>query len=197
MHTLIPPTWLLLEFLAGVLSLAWVTWSVRGAPRWRRWRQRTRWTSGEHSLELRHGSRNAPIAAARDGVRDSREWVGLTPTEATRFTLAWIAMQSRLVDRPTNILAKADRLVLELMRARGVPACHFEGCADCGPLARPASIEHYRAARAIATLERGGQACLQEQREAMLHYRALFDELLVIEDFVHDVPIAEIRMGTL
>jgi hypothetical protein len=42
----------------------------------------------------------------------------------------------------------------------------------------PIVVEHYRAARAIADLNRAGTASTEDLRQAVIHYRALFEDLL-------------------
>ena len=41
-------------------------------------------------------------------------------------------------------------------------------------------VDHYRAAQAIALRDRRGEADTEELRKAVVHYRALFDELLEV-----------------
>jgi hypothetical protein len=43
-------------------------------------------------------------------------------------------------------------------------------------------VDHYRAAQAIAVRDKRGEADTEELRKAVVHYRALFDELLEVRE---------------
>lgn len=106
--------------------------------------------------------------------------VPLAPAEAERFNREWLAIQGRFVDNPKGVLADADRLVRELMQKRGYPMGDFERRAADISVDHPHVVEHYRAAQAITTLERAGDADTEALRKAVVHYRALFDDLLEV-----------------
>lgn len=105
----------------------------------------------------------------------------LTPADAARFSQAWRALQGRFVDNPKGVLQEADQLVQELMQKRGYPMADFEGRAADVSVDHPAVVEHYRAAQAIAMRDQRGEADTEEMRRAVVHYRALFDDLLEVE----------------
>ena len=104
----------------------------------------------------------------------------LEPAEATRFSEAWLNLQSRFVDNPKGVLMQADQLVRELMGKRGYPVGDFESRAADISVDHPLVVEHYRAAQAIAVRNERGEADTEELRKAVVHYRALFDELLEV-----------------
>lgn len=106
--------------------------------------------------------------------------VPLSPQEAERFSLEWRAIQGRFVDNPKGVLADADRLVRELMQKRGYPMGDFERRAADISVDHPDVVDHYRTAQAIAVLDRAGDADTEALRKAVVHYRALFDELLEV-----------------
>jgi hypothetical protein len=106
--------------------------------------------------------------------------VPLTPQEAERFGSEWRSIQGRFVDNPKGVLADADRLVRELMQKRGYPMGDFERRAADISVDHPEVVDHYRAAQAVATLDRRGEADTEALRKAVVHYRALFDELLEV-----------------
>lgn len=108
--------------------------------------------------------------------------VPLPAAEAERYARAWRALQGRFVDNPKGALLEADELVQDLMRKRGYPMSDFEGRAADISVDHPAVVEHYRAAQAIALRDRRGEADTEEMRRAVVHYRALFDDLLEVED---------------
>jgi len=107
--------------------------------------------------------------------------VPLPPADADRFTRAWRALQGRFVDNPKGVLQEADVLVQELMGKRGYPMADFEGRAADISVDHPGVVEHYRAAQAIALRDQRGEANTEDIRQAVVHYRALFDDLLEVE----------------
>ena len=130
------------------------------------------------------GSR--PKAEAELRSREKRvqklDIVPLAPAEAARFSQEWKALQGRFVDNPKGVLAEADRLVRELMLQRGYPMGDFEHRAADISVDHPVVVEHYRAAQVIAMRDRRGEADTEELRRAVVHYRALFDDLLEVGD---------------
>ncbi len=102
----------------------------------------------------------------------------LSPASRDRFVKAWQQDQTRFVDDPKGAVAEADRLVAEVMRERGYPVADFDQRIDDISVDHPHVVEHYRAARDIAIRDKNGQASTEDLRKALIHYRALFDELL-------------------
>jgi hypothetical protein len=121
--------------------------------------------------------------------------VPLAPAEAARFSQAWTALQSQFVDNPKAVLAEADRLVCDLMQKRGYPMGEFETCAADISVDHPAVVHHYRAAHDIALRDARGEADTEALRQAVVHYRALFAELLEVEEPPEAAPAAATRMG--
>ena len=95
-----------------------------------------------------------------------------------RFVDAWRADQARFVDDPRSAVIEADRLVADLMQFRGYPVGDFEQRAADVSVDHPHVVENYRVAHDIALRERNGQASTEDLRVAMVHYRALFEDLL-------------------
>ena len=102
----------------------------------------------------------------------------LDPPEAERFAHAWRTEQARFVDSPRETVAKADRLVGELMNAVGYPVGDFEQRAADISVDHPRVVENYRAAHRLAELDARGEGSTEDLRQAMVHYRALFEDLL-------------------
>jgi hypothetical protein len=102
----------------------------------------------------------------------------LPPQERERFRDAWKSAQARFVDEPSEAIAEADRLVVDVMRARGYPVGDFEQRAADISVNHPDMVENYRSARSIAEANQRGQANTEDMRQAMVRYRALFAELL-------------------
>lgn len=124
-----------------------------------------------------------PVRAEKDlAAREKRvsrfSLRDLTPDEWQSFTNDWQAVQSKFVDDPVGSVAEADALVDRLMAARGYPMSDFEQRAADISVGHATVVEHYRAAHAIALRHRAGQATTEDLRNALIHYRALFTELL-------------------
>ena len=99
----------------------------------------------------------------------------LPPADAARFADEWRRLQARFVDSPREVVMKAGHLVRELMLQRGYPMTDFDRCAADLSVDHPTVVENYRAAQSIATRD---ERDTEQLRKAVVHYRALFDELL-------------------
>ncbi|HEY9065451.1 MAG TPA: hypothetical protein VIO33_10755 [Burkholderiaceae bacterium] len=108
--------------------------------------------------------------------------VPLSPSDAERFAHEWKVLQGRFVDNPKGVLSEADQLVRELMHKRGYPMADFARRAADISVDHPRVVEHYRAAQAIAQRDERGEADTEELRKGVVHYRALFQDLLEIGD---------------
>ena len=96
----------------------------------------------------------------------------------TRYMEEWRTVQTRFVDQPQNAVVEADHLVENVMRDRGYPMTDFEQrAADLSP-DHPGVVQNYRAAHAIATRSERGEVSTEDLRQAMVHYRTLFTDLL-------------------
>jgi hypothetical protein len=104
----------------------------------------------------------------------------LTKEQAARFTQAWSRVQGRFVDSPKDAVVAADKLVTELMTARGYPMSDFERRASDISVDHPGVVASYRSARAIAAKNEQGEADTEELRNAIVHYRTLFADLLEV-----------------
>lgn len=120
--------------------------------------------------------------AAREKRVGTLDIVPLSTADATRFRQAWIAIQSRFVDDPKTSVVEADHLVYDLMAKRGYPMGDFERRAADISVDHPAVVSNYRAARAIALRDERGETTTEELRKAVVHYRALFQELLEVRE---------------
>jgi hypothetical protein len=108
----------------------------------------------------------------------------LSPDERDQFAERWRSAQAQFVDDPAGATRVADALVAEVMQARGYPVGDFEQRAADVSVDHPRVVEHYRAAHAIALRTDRGQADTgdtEDLRQAFVHYRALFDDLLEVE----------------
>ena len=108
----------------------------------------------------------------------------LSPADAERFAHEWKVLQGRFVDNPKGVLSEADQLVRELMHKRGYPMADFAHRAADISVDHPTVVQHYRAAQAIALRDERGEADTEELRKGVVHYRALFQDLLEVSDDV-------------
>jgi hypothetical protein len=101
----------------------------------------------------------------------------LTPVVRANFLAAWQKIQARFVDDPKIAVTEADKLIQEIMAARGYPVTDFEQRASDISVNHPLIVEHYRAGHDIALDHAKGRASTEDLRQAMIHYRTLFAEL--------------------
>ncbi|CAN7188253.1 hypothetical protein LJR084_000492 [Variovorax sp. LjRoot84] len=106
--------------------------------------------------------------------------VALAPGEAARFSRDWKRLQAEFVDNPAGVVGQADQLVRELMQQRGYPMGDFEHRAADISVDHPDVVSNYRAAQEIRARNLRGEVDTEELRKAVVHYRALFDELLEV-----------------
>jgi hypothetical protein len=102
----------------------------------------------------------------------------LSAEERAVFSSRWDATQARFVDQPATAVDEADRLIADVMRARGYPVETFEQQAADVSVDHPDVVAEYRAGHAIAEANGRQQASTEDLRQAMVHYRALFDSLV-------------------
>ncbi len=121
---------------------------------------------GERTLEFRQKHRK------------TLEIRPLSPADQERFSSRWNEVQSQFVDNPSDAVELADGLITEVMQARGYPTTDFTQRAADISVDHPVVVENYRAAHDIAERRSRGQASTEDLRQAMVHYRALFTELL-------------------
>ena len=103
---------------------------------------------------------------------------GLTADEQNRFADNWKKTQAHFVDAPSPAVGEAEVLVKELMLARRYPVGEFEQRAADISVDYPNVVSNYRAAHEIADRNKSGKATTEDLRQAMIHYRSLFEELL-------------------
>ena len=105
----------------------------------------------------------------------------LTKDQADAFAREWRRIQARFVDDPDGAVGEADQLVIQVMTARGYPLEDFDRRADDVSVDHPVVVQNYRTARALALRRERGEASTEEMRQALVNYRALFDELLEVD----------------
>jgi hypothetical protein len=125
----------------------------------------------------------SPAEAERELLDRQRrvESLSLRPLqreESEHFTHSWRRVQAKFVDDPRIAVNEADRLIEEVMRARGYPVEDTEHRLEDLSVDHAAVVNHYRTGREIVVRHGRGEASTEDLRKAMVHYRALFDELV-------------------
>ena len=125
------------------------------------------------------------LAGRRERV-DKFEIRPLEPAARERYLEQWGAAQRYFVDEPVAAVAQAHELVQGVMKDRGYPVDQdFEQRSADISVEHPVVVENYRAAHEISAHARNGQASTEQLRQAMVHFRALFDDLLAPGDAGH------------
>ena len=102
----------------------------------------------------------------------------LSPESQQRYRAAWEEVQIQFVDNPSEAVGTADELVTRLITERGYPTAEYdERLADLS-VEHANTLEHYREAHGISERNAAGQASTEDLRLALVHYRALFADLL-------------------
>jgi hypothetical protein len=133
----------------------------------------------DRALE-QHGDRKGAEASLkeREQRRERFEVRPLEPEQQEHFKGEWRNVQARFVDAPQQAVRESDHLVKEVMRQRGYPVDDFDQRADDISVDHPHVVENYRSAGEIAGRNERGEASTEDLRQATVHYRALFEELL-------------------
>jgi hypothetical protein len=126
--------------------------------------------------------------AERQKRHDELELKPLSEDARERYLQQWQVTQGRFVDDPTGAVSEADDLVQRVMRDRGYPVDDFEQRAADISVEHPELVEKYRTANGIARASERGEASTEDLRHSVRHYRALFVELLEVDDGDQDAP---------
>src|SRR6202050_2193118 len=179
----IPMQWILVAAVVVIALLALAAWFFsRKKKQSDRLQQRFGAEYGRTVGELGGRTKAEAELKAREKRVEDLTITPLAPAEAARFSQAWNALQARFVDNPKGVVVQADQLVRELMLKRGYPMGDFERRAGDISVDHPTIVASYRAAQAIAVRDERDVADTEELRQAVVHFRALFDELLEVKE---------------
>jgi hypothetical protein len=169
--------WVLIA-VALVLVLGLMAWSAFTARR-RKGLQQRFGSEYDHTVADAPSRREAEAdLATREKRRDELEIRPLAPESQQRYAGEWRDTQEHFVDDPSGAVDDADRLIQQVMRERGYPVDDFEQRASDLSVDHPEVISNYRAAHGISIANERGKASTEDLRTAVVHYRALFTELL-------------------
>lgn len=133
----------------------------------------------DRTVERQGGRREAEAElGSRVERREKLEIRPLSIESRERYLVSWREVQTKFVDDPAGAVASADQLVGSVMNERGYPLDDFEQRADDISVDHPQVVERYRSAHGIAQKNAEGQATTEDLRQAIKHYRALFEDLL-------------------
>jgi hypothetical protein len=144
----------------------------------------------DHAGDRREAERELREREKRHEELDLRP---LAPEARNRYVEDWRATQGRFVDDPTGAVKDADRLVQRVMKDRGYPVDDFEQRAADISVEHPELVEKYRTAHGIAQASERGEASTEDLRHSVRHYRALFVELLEVQEDGEDVEVEAAR----
>jgi hypothetical protein len=102
----------------------------------------------------------------------------LSPESKARYSAAWEEVQITFVDNPNEAVGTADDLVTRLIAERGYPTDDYQDQLASLSVEHARTLGHYRDAHEISTRSRSGEASTEDLRQALVHYRALFADLL-------------------
>ncbi len=186
----IPLPWIIVAGVVVIALLALWAWVFSQKKQSKRLQQRFGSEYGRTVGELGGRTKAESELKGREKRVEHFTIIPLPPAEAARFTEAWNALQGHFVDNPKGVVVQADQLIRELMLKRGYPMGDFERRAADISVDHPAVVENYRAAQAIAARDVRGEADTEELRKAVVHYRVLFDEMLVVREAKQELPAA-------
>ena len=194
METVDPQTWIIIAAVVVLGLIALGAWLFYQKKQSQKLQERFGPEYARTVNEFGSRTKGESELKARESRVERLDIVPLAPSEAARFSEAWLALQGRFVDNPKGVLTQAEQLVRELMEKRGYPMGDFERRVADISVHHPVVVANYRSAQAIAVRDRQGSADTEELRKAVVHYRALFDELLEVRQPTQDTP-AEQRVS--
>jgi len=167
------PGWVWALVAVGVIVVvALVVWQALKAKRTRTLQERFG-PEYDRTVDRADDRREAEAdLAARAKRREELDIRPLPTASRDRYLEEWQRVQARFVDDPSGAVQEADSLIQSVLRERGYPVDDFEQRAADISVDHPQVVENYRSGHRLASGD------TEQQRQAMVHYRALFDELV-------------------
>ena len=166
-------------FVIGLIIAAIAGWLSHRKRRTER--LRTQFGGSEYDRAVKEdGSRRLAEAGLNERTArvESLNIRPLTQGDRSRFLELWRRVEARFVDGPGGAVTEADQLLGDVMSTRGYPVSDFEQRAADISVDHPLVLKNYRTAHEIALRQTNGRANTEDLRQAMIHYRTLFEELV-------------------
>ena len=151
-------------------------------------RLQTQFGGAEYTRAVKEGGSRQEAEAVLDKRVDRMESFQIQPLghgDRACLVESWRRVQARFVDSPGGAVTEADQLLRDVMSTRGYPVSDFEQRAEDLSVDHPLVLGHYRSAHEIAVRQTNGQASTEDLRQAMIHYRTLFEELIGEPEIAH------------
>jgi hypothetical protein len=116
--------------------------------------------------------------AEREERHDELDLKPLSQASRERYLEWWKTVQAQFVDNPRGAIGEADQLIQSVMAERGYPTKDFDERAADLSVDHPELVQNYREGHRLAESTHGNGASTEDLRQAMTHYRALFEELV-------------------
>lgn len=172
-------SWMWIVIAVAVLAvIALVAWAMMTR---RRTEDLRRQFGPEYDVAMTEAESRRSGEAELEARRERRERLtlrALKPETRDRYAQQWRDVQARFVDSPAVALQSADLIVTELMRERGYPTGDFDQRAADISVDHPEVVRNYRMAHTVSQEAANDAADTERMRQGLMHYRALFDELL-------------------
>ena len=169
--------WILIA-AAAVLIVAMVAW---GMMKRRQTKQLQSQFGPEYDRTVEAADSKRAANAELAARRDRREQLDIRPLSSAareRYIDQWQIVQAQFVDNPSGAVSSADQLIQSAMADRGYPVKDFETRAADVSVDHPDVVENYRQGHRLAQKTADGDGSTEDLRQAMRHYRALFDDLV-------------------
>jgi len=182
------PAWVwVLIVVAAVVVVAVVVWRAMTARRSRQLQDRF---GPEYNRTLDSADSKRDAEAELRAREERREQLDIRPLPAAardRYVDEWKRVQALFVDDPQGAVHDGDMLIQSVMRDRGYPVDDFEQRSSDVSVDHPKVVENYRQGHRLANASARGDGTTEDLRQAMRHYRALFEELV---DETADTPMS-------
>jgi hypothetical protein len=197
------PAWVWVLVAVGVVVvLGGVTWNALAHRRTSRLQDRFG-PEYDRMVGTAENKREAETdLAARQERRAQLDIRPLSQAARARYIENWQVVQAQFVDDPSVAVASADSLIQSVMSERGYPVEDFEQRAADVSVDHPQVVENYRDGHRLAEASAGGTGSTESLRQAMRHYRVLFEELVEADadqplrrERLDDLPVADRELG--
>jgi hypothetical protein len=191
------PVWAWVVIVVGVvLVVALGAWLVGTRKRTGRLQSRFG-PEYERTVETSGSKREAEAELAeREERRERLEVRPLSSAARDRYLASWQTVQAEFVDGPAAAVVGADSLIQSVMAERGYPVDDFEQRAADVSVDHPEVVEHYRAGHRLSEMSANGEGSTEDLRQAMRHYRALFETLVETDSGAPAAELGDREPGT-